>query len=135
MGRAGRSEAGRSVTPAAGAAREVLLQDGARVGIRRSCASDSARVAELYGRMSPDPVFQRFVAVMAPLVDWARLAAADDADGRCMLLAEDMRASPPDLVAVSSAESIDLAEDRVRWISLCSQLEIPLPGGGSAVTV
>ena len=98
------------MTSAAGGAREVVLQDGARVRIRQSCASDSARVAELYGRMGPDPVFQRFVAVMARLVDWARLAAAIDADGRCMLLAEVTGASPPDLVAVASCERSPTAE-------------------------
>ena len=84
--------------------RQIVLHDGACVRIRRSHAADGRRVAEFYGRMSPDPMFQRFVAMMEPLVDWPRLAAADDA-GRCMLLAEDTRTSPPDLVAVASCES------------------------------
>lgn len=84
--------------------RQVVLHDGACVRIRRSSAADGGRVAAFYGRMSPDPVFQRFVAVMEPLVDWTRLAAAEDA-GRCLLLAEDTRTNPPDLVAVASCES------------------------------
>ena len=84
--------------------RQVVLHEGACVRIRRSNAADGCRVAEFYGRMSPDPMFQRFVAVLAPLVDWPRLAAADDA-GRCMLLAEDTGTNPPDLVAVASCES------------------------------
>jgi len=42
---------------------------------------------------------------------------------------------PVELVAGTSAESIDLAEDRDRWNTLCAQLEIPQPAGGTAVTV
>jgi carbamoyl-phosphate synthase large subunit len=42
---------------------------------------------------------------------------------------------PAELVAGTSAESIDLAEDRDRWNTLCAQLEIPQPAGGTAVTV
>ena len=34
-----------------------------------------------------------------------------------------------------SIDSIDLAEDRERWNSLCAQLEIPQPPGGTAVTI
>ncbi|MGI9623097.1 MAG: carbamoyl-phosphate synthase large subunit, partial [Acidimicrobiales bacterium] len=40
---------------------------------------------------------------------------------------------PPELVAGTSADSIDLAEDRERWNALCAQLEIPQPPGGTAV--
>jgi carbamoyl-phosphate synthase large subunit len=42
---------------------------------------------------------------------------------------------PPGLVLGTSPESIDLAEDRERWNALCSQLGIPQPAGGTAVTV
>ncbi len=38
------------------------------------------------------------------------------------------------LVLGTSAASIDLAEDRERWNSLCAQLEIPQPAGGTAST-
>ena len=41
---------------------------------------------------------------------------------------------PPDLVAGTTAASIDLAEDRDRWNALCAQLEIPQPAGGTATT-
>jgi carbamoyl-phosphate synthase large subunit len=40
---------------------------------------------------------------------------------------------PADLVAGTPADSIDLAEDRERWNSVCAQLEIPQPPGGTAV--
>jgi carbamoyl-phosphate synthase large subunit len=39
---------------------------------------------------------------------------------------------PEHLVAGTSAESIDLAEDRDRWNGLCARLEIPQPAGGTA---
>src|SRR5204862_2952301 len=42
---------------------------------------------------------------------------------------------PHELVAGTSPESIDLAEDRERWNALCARLEIPQPAGGTAVTV
>ena len=42
---------------------------------------------------------------------------------------------PPGLVLGTSPESIDLAEDRERWNSLCARLEIPQPAGGTASTV
>jgi carbamoyl-phosphate synthase large subunit len=42
---------------------------------------------------------------------------------------------PPELVAGTSPESIDLAEDRERWNALCARLEIPQPAGGTAATV
>jgi len=42
---------------------------------------------------------------------------------------------PPELVLGTSPESIDLAEDRERWNSLCSRLEIPQPAGGTAVAI
>ena len=41
---------------------------------------------------------------------------------------------PPELVAGTSPESIDRAEDRDRWNALCAQLEIPQPPGGTAAT-
>ncbi|MED5541281.1 MAG: carbamoyl-phosphate synthase large subunit, partial [Actinomycetota bacterium] len=41
---------------------------------------------------------------------------------------------PEGLVRGTSPDSIDLAEDRERWNSLCAQLEIPQPPGGTAVT-
>tara|TARA_B100002049_G_scaffold44456_1_gene30656 strand:- start:639 stop:2249 length:1611 start_codon:yes stop_codon:yes gene_type:complete len=41
---------------------------------------------------------------------------------------------PEGLVCGTSPDSIDLAEDRERWNSLCAQLEIPQPPGGTAVT-
>jgi len=43
-------------------------------------------------------------------------------------------ALPPELVCGTAPDSIDLAEDRERWNSLCAQLEIPQPPGGTAVT-
>jgi len=42
---------------------------------------------------------------------------------------------PPELVAGTSAASIDLAEDRDRWNALCARLEIPQPAGGTATTI
>ena len=41
---------------------------------------------------------------------------------------------PDSLVCGTSPDSIELAEDRERWNSLCAQLEIPQPPGGTAVT-
>ncbi|MGH9017623.1 MAG: carbamoyl-phosphate synthase large subunit, partial [Acidimicrobiales bacterium] len=41
----------------------------------------------------------------------------------------------PALVLGTSPASIDLAEDRERWNSLCERLAIPQPAGGTAVTV
>ena len=40
---------------------------------------------------------------------------------------------PEELVAGTSPRSIDLAEDRELWNSLCAKLEIPQPPGGTAV--
>ena len=42
---------------------------------------------------------------------------------------------PAELIAGTPPESIDLAEDRERWNSVCNQLEIPQPPGGTAVTL
>jgi len=42
---------------------------------------------------------------------------------------------PADLIAGTSPESIDLAEDRERWNALCERLNIPQPPGGTATTV
>ena len=42
---------------------------------------------------------------------------------------------PRDLVAGTSPDSIDRAEDRDRWNALCAQLEIPQPPGGTATTL
>ncbi|MEM7288713.1 MAG: ATP-grasp domain-containing protein [Actinomycetota bacterium] len=42
---------------------------------------------------------------------------------------------PPELVAGTNPDSIDLAEDRERWNAVCAQLEIPQPPGGTAVDV
>ena len=42
---------------------------------------------------------------------------------------------PQDLVAGTSPDSIDLAEDRERWNAVCAQLEIPQPPGGTAVDI
>jgi len=41
---------------------------------------------------------------------------------------------PPSMIAGTSPESIDLAEDREKWNQLCDQLSIPQPPGGTAVT-
>ena len=41
---------------------------------------------------------------------------------------------PRELVAGTSPESIDLAEDREKWNELCNSLSIPQPPGGTAVT-
>jgi carbamoyl-phosphate synthase large subunit len=41
---------------------------------------------------------------------------------------------PPELVLGTSPASIDLAEDRERWNSLCHQLGIPQPAGGTATS-
>ena len=40
---------------------------------------------------------------------------------------------PEELIAGTSPRSIDLAEDRELWNSLCAELEIPQPPGGTAV--
>ncbi|MDH4364014.1 MAG: carbamoyl-phosphate synthase large subunit, partial [Acidimicrobiia bacterium] len=42
---------------------------------------------------------------------------------------------PPELVLGTAPASIDAAEDRDQWASLCARLEIPQPAGGTAVTV
>ena len=42
---------------------------------------------------------------------------------------------PPALVAGTSPESIDTAEDRERWNALCAELKIPQPPGGVAANV
>jgi len=42
---------------------------------------------------------------------------------------------PLELIKGTSPESIDLAEDRDRWNTLCARLEIPQPAGGTASTV
>ena len=42
---------------------------------------------------------------------------------------------PREIVAGTSPESIDLAEDREKWNELCNSLSIPQPPGGTAVTV
>ena len=44
-------------------------------------------------------------------------------------------ALPKDLVVGTPPDSIDLAEDRERWNSVCNQLEIPQPAGGTATSV
>ncbi len=40
---------------------------------------------------------------------------------------------PPEIVAGTSPTSIDLAEDREKWNSLCNDLKIPQPAGGTAI--
>ncbi len=40
---------------------------------------------------------------------------------------------PPELVLGTSPASIDAAEDRDHWASVCAQLEIPQPAGGTAL--
>ena len=42
---------------------------------------------------------------------------------------------PAELVAGTSAASIDAAEDREKWNQLCDELSIPQPPGGTAVDV
>jgi carbamoyl-phosphate synthase large subunit len=42
---------------------------------------------------------------------------------------------PLDLVAGTSPDSIDAAEDRERWNKICDELKIPQPPGGTAVTL
>jgi len=42
---------------------------------------------------------------------------------------------PPELILGTSPDSIDAAEDRNLWGSLCARLEIPQPAGGTAGTV
>ena len=42
---------------------------------------------------------------------------------------------PAELIAGTSPESIDLAEDRERWNALCERLDIPQPPGGTCTTV
>ena len=44
-------------------------------------------------------------------------------------------ALPEDLVVGTPPDSIDLAEDRERWNSVCNQLEIPQPPGGTATSI
>jgi len=41
---------------------------------------------------------------------------------------------PAELVAGTSAHSIDVAEDREKWNDLCNKLSIPQPPGGTALT-
>ncbi len=42
---------------------------------------------------------------------------------------------PPELVLGTTPASIDAAEDRDHWASLCARLEIPQPAGGTASSV
>jgi carbamoyl-phosphate synthase large subunit len=42
---------------------------------------------------------------------------------------------PAELILGTSPDSIDLAEDRERWNSLCARLEIPQPAGGTAQSI
>ncbi len=42
---------------------------------------------------------------------------------------------PVDLIAGTSPQSIDAAEDRELWNALCARLEIPQPAGGTAVDI
>ena len=42
---------------------------------------------------------------------------------------------PLDLVAGTSPDSIDAAEDRERWNTICDELDIPQPPGGTAVNL
>jgi len=42
---------------------------------------------------------------------------------------------PPELVLGTAPASIDAAEDRDLWASLCARLEIPQPAGGTALTL
>ncbi len=42
---------------------------------------------------------------------------------------------PDAMVAGTSPEAIDRAEDRERWNALCARLEIPQPAGGTAATL
>ncbi len=42
---------------------------------------------------------------------------------------------PQELILGTSPHSIDLAEDRENWNSLCARLEIPQPAGGTATTL
>lgn len=42
---------------------------------------------------------------------------------------------PADLVLGTSPASIDAAEDREEWASLCARLEIPQPAGGTAIDI
>jgi len=42
---------------------------------------------------------------------------------------------PPEMIAGTPPDSIDLAEDRKRWNAVCSQLEIPQPPGGTAINL
>ncbi len=42
---------------------------------------------------------------------------------------------PPELVAGTSPDSIDAAEDRERWNVICDELQIPQPPGGTAVNL
>lgn len=42
---------------------------------------------------------------------------------------------PPELILGTSAASIDAAEDREAWASLCAQLDIPQPAGDTAMDV
>ena len=42
---------------------------------------------------------------------------------------------PAELIAGTSPDSIDLAEDRERWNALCERIGIPQPPGGTATTI
>ena len=42
---------------------------------------------------------------------------------------------PPELVLGTAPSSIDAAEDRDQWSSVCAKLEIPQPAGGTATTI
>ena len=72
--------------------------------------------------------------------DVANVVAAEDPVGVIVSLGGQTPLSlagslPPELVLGTSPASIDLAEDRERWASLCTRLQIPQPPGATATSL
>jgi RimJ/RimL family protein N-acetyltransferase len=97
----------RPVTPAYPAAliRPVELADGAALRLRPIRPDDEPRLVELFHRLSPRTVYQRFFRAYDRLPeDWYRSFANVDYQTRLALVAEDQGTSRPSLRAVARYE-------------------------------
>jgi RimJ/RimL family protein N-acetyltransferase len=91
--------------------RPLVLADGAALRLRPIRPDDEARLVELFHRLSPRTVFQRFFRAYDRLPDdWYRRFANVDYQRRLALVAEDQVASGPLLRAVARYESGERAD-------------------------
>lgn len=88
--------------------REVMLKNGARVGIRPIRPDDETRLVTLYGRLSRQTAYQRFFRVMNRLPpNWAHGFAHVDYRRRLALVADRDLAWRPELIGVTRYEASD----------------------------